>query len=46
MIVGWQASRSLRTDLTLNALEQAMWSRRRDGTDLTGLIHHCERGVQ
>ena len=26
-IVGWQASRSLRTDLALNALEQAIWER-------------------
>ena len=25
MIVGWQASRSLRTDLALDALEQAIW---------------------
>jgi putative transposase len=46
MIVGWQASRSLRTDLALHALEQAIWSRRRDGTDLDGLIHHSDRGVQ
>jgi putative transposase len=29
-IVGWQASRSLRTDLALDALEMAIW-RRRDG---------------
>ena len=27
MIVGWQASRSLRTDLALDALEQAIWAR-------------------
>jgi putative transposase len=46
MIVGWQASRSLRTDLALHALEQAIWSRRRDGADLDGLIHHSDRGVQ
>ena len=26
-IVGWQASRSLRTDLALDALEQALWAR-------------------
>jgi putative transposase len=46
MIVGWQASRSLRTDLALNALEQAIWSRQREGADLTGLVHHSDRGVQ
>jgi putative transposase len=42
-IVGWQASRSLRTDLALDALEMAIW-RRRDGLD--GLVHHSDRGSQ
>lgn len=45
-IVGWQASRSLRTDLALHALEQAIWERNRHGVDLDGLIHHSDRGVQ
>ena len=45
-IVGWQASRSLRTDLALNALEQAIWERNRAGVSLDGLIHHSDRGVQ
>lgn len=46
-IVGWQASRSLRTDLALHALEQAIWERNRTGEgDLDGLIHHSDRGVQ
>ena len=27
-VVGWQASRSLRTDLALDALEMALWARR------------------
>jgi putative transposase len=35
-IVGWRVSRSLKTDLALEALEQALWSR----TDIEGLIHH------
>ena len=43
-IVGWQASRSLRTDLALDALEMALWRRR--GRRLEGLIHHSDRGVQ
>jgi putative transposase len=43
-VVGWQASRSLRTDLALDALEMALWSRRTK--ELTGLIHHSDRGVQ
>ena len=46
MIVGWQASRSLRTDLALDALEHAIWSRQRAGHDLDGLVHHSDRGVQ
>ena len=43
-VVGWQASRSLRTDLALDALEMAF--RRRRATPLKGLIHHSDRGVQ
>ena len=43
-VVGWQASRSLRTDLALDALEMAIWARR--GEHLDGLIHHSDRGVQ
>jgi putative transposase len=45
-IVGWQASRSLKTDLALDALEQAVWERPRNGADLDGLVHHSDRGVQ
>jgi putative transposase len=43
-VVGWQASRSLRTDLALDALEMALWRRR--GQHLAGLVHHSDRGVQ
>lgn len=43
-IVGWNASRSSRTDFVLHALEQALHARRRDA-DST-LIHHSDRGVQ
>jgi putative transposase len=45
MIVGWQASRSLRTDLAIDALEMAMYNRGRTDS-LEGLIHHSDRGVQ
>jgi putative transposase len=45
-IVGWQASRSLKTDLALHALEQAIWERSRTGDALEGLVHHSDRGVQ
>jgi putative transposase len=43
-VVGWQASRSLRSDLALDALEMAMFARR--DRNLDGLIHHSDRGVQ
>lgn len=46
MVVGWQASRSLRADLAIDAIEMAVHNRRRAGADLGGLIHHSDRGVQ
>ena len=41
-IVGWRVSRTLRTNLVLDALEQALWARR----ETAGLIHHSDRGSQ
>ena len=41
--MGWQASRSLRTDLVLDALEMAIWRRQ---AQLQGLVHHSDRGSQ
>jgi len=46
LIVGWQASRSLRSDLAIDALEMAVFNRRRAGADLSQLTHHSDRGVQ
>jgi putative transposase len=46
MVVGWQASTSLRSDLALDALEMAIWNRQRSGADVSGLVHHSDRGVQ
>ena len=45
-VVGWQLSNNLRTDLALDALEMAVWTRRHAGHDISGLIHHSDRGVQ
>jgi len=42
-IVGWQVSRSLRSDLALDALEMALWAR---GKNTDGLVHHSDRGSQ
>jgi transposase InsO family protein len=41
-IVGWRVSRTLRTNLVLDALEQALWARR----ETSGLIHHSDQGSQ
>ncbi|WP_432839059.1 IS3 family transposase [Dactylosporangium sp. CA-092794] len=42
MIVGWQVSTSLYTDLALDALKMAIWRRENQGTDLDGLVHHSD----
>jgi len=41
-IVGWRTARSMRTDLVLDALEQALHAR----ADRDGLVHHSDRGTQ
>jgi transposase InsO family protein len=41
-IVGWRASKSMRSDLALDALEQALYDRETDAA----LVHHSDRGVQ
>jgi transposase InsO family protein len=41
-IVGWRVATTLRTDLTLDALEQALHAR----PDRDGLVHHSDRGTQ
>jgi transposase InsO family protein len=43
-IVGWQISSSLRSDLALDALEQAITERL--GGDDGRLVHHSDRGSQ
>ncbi|MFD0773105.1 IS3 family transposase [Streptomonospora algeriensis] len=45
-VVGWQVSTSLHTNLALDALEMGIWARKREGLDVTGLVHHSDRGVQ
>jgi putative transposase len=42
MIVGWRVSSSVKTELVLDALEQALCAR----SDTDGLIHHSDRGSQ
>jgi len=43
-IVGWRVSGSLATDFVLDALEQAIYDRRRAGVQ--DLVHHSDRGTQ
>ncbi len=45
-VVGWQLSKSLRTDLALDALEMGIWTREYAGHDVSGLTHHSDKGVQ
>ena len=46
-VVGWRVAASLRTDLALDALEQAIWARRPDTADPDQrLVHHSDAGSQ
>ena len=46
-ILGWKVSTSMTTDLVLDAINQAIFTRRRQGVkDLSGLIHHSDAGAQ
>ena len=41
-IIGWRVARSMRAELVLDALEQALWSR----SSVHGVVHHSDRGSQ
>ena len=43
MIVGWRVATHMRTEMVLDALEMARWSR---GTRLEGLVAHSDAGSQ
>jgi putative transposase len=43
MIVGWRVATNMRTNMVLDALEMARWSR---GTTLEGLVCHSDAGSQ
>jgi len=46
-ILGWRAATSMRTTLVLDALEHALWTRRRQHRgSLAGLVHHTDAGSQ
>ena len=43
MIVGWRVASNMRTDMVLDSIEMARWSR---GTRLDGLVCHSDAGSQ
>jgi len=46
-ILGWRAATSMRTELVLDALEHAVWTRSQAGrNDLDGLVMHTDAGSQ
>ena len=46
-ILGWRAATSMHTELVLDAIDQAVWVRRREGvTSFPGLVHHTDAGSQ
>jgi putative transposase len=46
-ILGWKAATTMHTELVLDALEMAIWTRQRAGiVDLSGLVHHNDAGSQ
>lgn len=45
-IVGWRTAVSMPTQLPLDALEMALWTRGRAGHNTTGVIHHSDAGSQ
>ena len=45
-IVGWRTASSMPTELPLDALEMALWTRATAGQDVVGLVHHSDAGSQ
>jgi len=45
-IVGWRTASSMPTELPLDALEMAIWTRDRNGDNVAGVIHHSDAGSQ
>jgi putative transposase len=45
-IVGWRTAASMPTQLPLDALEMALWTRARAGHSVDGVVHHSDAGSQ
>ena len=45
-IVGWRTASAMPTELPLDALEMALWTRQRAGEEVRGVIQHSDAGSQ
>ena len=46
-ILGWRVASTMTTAMVLDAIEQAIWTRQREGLfDLKDVVHHTDRGSQ
>jgi putative transposase len=45
-IIGWRTGTSMSTQLVLDALEQAVWTRQRAGASVDSVVAHTDRGSQ
>jgi putative transposase len=45
-ILGWRCGTTMSTQLVLDALEQAIWTRTRAGVELKSVVAHSDRGSQ
>ena len=45
-ILGWRCGTTMSTQLVLDALEQAIWTRHRTGAGLRSVVAHSDRGSQ
>jgi len=45
-IVGWRTAAAMPTQLPLDALEMALWTRRQANKLVDGLVHHSDAGTQ
>jgi putative transposase len=45
-ILGWSVATTMTSQLAVDAVDQAVWTRHRDGKDVAGLVAHHDHGVQ
>jgi transposase InsO family protein len=45
-ILGWSVATTMTSRFVVDAAEQAIWTRGREGRDLAGLVAHHDHGVQ